>query len=238
MQAAAVNGDVQQVSDNLRSIAAAAEEMSSSTTAIASNAQDAAGVAREAVTLARESDSTMGTLKNLVEGIRSVSASITKIAQQTNLLALNAQIEASRAGEAGRGFAVVAQEVKRLAQFSHEKVAEVEQKIAGIDNGMTQASATLTRMAQIVQQIEGLQVSVAAAVEEQSATTKEIARQMSEALQRTQSVGETAGRLTTGADTTAAEAERTRTAASALQGMAGHLSTLVASGDGTTRAAG
>jgi len=230
-QAAAVNGDVRQVTDNLRSIASAAEEMSSSTMAIAKNAQDAAGVAREAVTLARESDDTMGTLKHLVEGIRSISAGITKIAEQTHLLALNAQIEASRAGDAGRGFTVVAQEVKRLAKFSHEKVAEVEQKIADIGHGMTRASSSLVRMGQIVQQIEGLQVSVAAAVEEQSATTSEIARQMSEALSRTQAVGETTGRLTQGADATVAEAERTRGAATALSGMAGHLAALVGNGD-------
>ena len=102
---------------------------------------------------------------------------------------------------------------------------------------MTQAASTLARMAHIVHQIEGMQVSVAAAVEQQSATTREIARQMNEALTRTQSVADIAGRMTTGADATAAEAERTRGAADALLGMAGHLTTLVAGGDGTQRVA-
>ena len=230
-QATTVNNDVQMVSDNLRSIAAAAEEMNSSTVAIAKNAQDAAAVAGEAVTLGKESDVTMSALKALVDDIRTVSNGITKIAQQTNLLALNAQIEASRAGDAGRGFSVVAQEVKRLAQFSHEKVAEVDDKVTRIEAGMVRASSSLSRMCDIVTHIQGLQVSVAAAVEEQSATTREIARQMSDALTRTEAVAETSGRLTQGADHTATDAEQTLTSAANLSTMAGHLAALAKGGE-------
>ncbi len=226
-QSTTVDHDAQQINDNLRSIAAAAEEMSASTTSIAQNAQEAAGVAQQAVALARESDTTMHQLRSLVDGIRAITHGITKIAQQTNLLALNAQIESARAGEAGRGFAVVAQEVKRLAQFSHEKADEVELKVSAIESGMVQASTSLEKVREIVGHIQGLQASVAAAVEEQSATTNEMSRQMNAALVSAQQVASVTGQLTTGADTTAQQAAHTRQSAAALADMASHLAGLI-----------
>ncbi len=226
-QAGAADQQAQKISDNLRAIAAAAEEMSASTGAIAKNAQEAAGVAGQAVGLTRESDATMRELRTVVDGIRTITQGIAKIASQTNLLALNAQIEAARAGDAGRGFAVVAQEVKRLAQFSHEKAAEVEQKVTAIEGGMVQASGSLDRVREIVGHIQGLQASVAAAVEEQSATTHEMSRQLNDALSGAQEVAGVTAALTRGADATAQQAAKTREAAAALTCMAGQLATLI-----------
>lgn len=72
------------------------------------------------------------TLKNKTDEIRSIILAVNDISERTNLLALNAAIEAARAGEQGRGFAVVAEEVRKLAEQSSYKAADISKLIEGI----------------------------------------------------------------------------------------------------------
>ena len=106
---------------------------------------------------------------------------ITSIAQQTNLLALNATIEAARAGEAGKGFAVVANEVKELAKQTAKATEDIGQKIAAIQTDTKGAVEAIAAITAVINQINDISNTIATAVEEQSATTNEMTRNVAEA---------------------------------------------------------
>src|SRR5579863_4338933 len=105
------------------------------------------------------------------------------LAQQTNPLALNATTEAARAGEAGKGFAVVANEVKELAKQTAAATEEISQKIEAIQSDTRAAVQAIGEIGTIINQINDISNSIASAVEEQTVTTNEIGRSVSEAAQ-------------------------------------------------------
>ncbi|HEY0869914.1 MAG TPA: methyl-accepting chemotaxis protein [Acidothermaceae bacterium] len=170
----------EQVSANVASVAGATEEMGSSIREIAHNAHRAAGVAMDAVTMADTTNAAISRLGESSSDIGSVVKLITEIAQQTNLLALNATIEAARAGEAGKGFAVVADEVKDLAQETAKATDDISRRIESVRNDSRDAIAAIEAIRVVISQISDYQVTIASAVEEQSATTSEMGRGYSE----------------------------------------------------------
>ena len=180
-QSATVSAAAEQVSHNVQSVAAGAEELGASIQEIAKNTGDAARVAAQAVAVAEATNEMVRKLGVSSAEIGEVIRVINSIAEQTNLLALNATIEAARAGEAGKGFAVVASEVKDLARKTARSSDEIGRKVESIQVETEQAVTAIGQITDIIRQINDIQTVVAASVEEQAATTKEIGRSVTEA---------------------------------------------------------
>ncbi|WP_152192565.1 methyl-accepting chemotaxis protein [Georgenia satyanarayanai] len=180
-QSAAAAAAAEQVSASVQTVAAGAEQMGASIREIARTAEEAAAVASRASTVARSTNDTVAKLGTSSQEIGDVVKVITSIAEQTNLLALNATIEAARAGEAGKGFAVVAGEVKELAQETARATEDIARRIETIQGDAGAAVGEIDEITRIVGSINDLQLTIASAVEEQTATTNEMSRGLSEA---------------------------------------------------------
>ena len=217
----------EQVSRNVTTVATAAEEMSATTREIAKSATDAAKVASTAVRVAEETSKTVNKLGESSIEIGKVIKVITSIAQQTNLLALNATIEAARAGEAGKGFAVVANEVKELAKQTAAATEDISQKIEAIQKDTKGAVDAITHISSIIGEINDIQNTIASAVEEQTATTVEIARNASEAATGSGEIARNITTVSSAARSTSEGAANTLTASAGLAKLAAELREVV-----------
>ncbi|HEV7730899.1 MAG TPA: methyl-accepting chemotaxis protein [Candidatus Binatia bacterium] len=226
-QANVVSAAAEEVSKNVQTVATGTEEMSASIKEIAKNANDAAKVATQAVKVAETTNATVGKLGESSAEIGKVIKVITSIAQQTNLLALNATIEAARAGEAGKGFAVVANEVKELAKETAKATEDIGQKIDAIQTDTQSAVEAIGEISAIINQINDIQNTIASAVEEQTATTNEIGRNVAEAAKGSSEIAENITGVAQAAQNTTAGASDTQKAAGELSRMAAELQRLV-----------
>jgi len=227
VQANVVAAASDQVSGNIQTVATGAEEMSASIKEISKNSMEAAAVASEAVEVATVTSETMGKLGRSSAEIGEVVKVITSIAQQTNLLALNATIEAARAGEAGKGFAVVAGEVKELAKETAKATENIGAKIETIQADTKNAVDAILKISTIISKINDLQSSNAGAVEEQSATTNEMGRNVSDASRSSNEIAENIANVAQSAEGTTKSANDTMQAAQELARLASGLQNLV-----------
>lgn len=222
-QADAVAGAAEQVSINVQTVAAGAEEMGSAIREISSNANEAARVAQEATEAAAVTTETVEKLGKSSKEIDDVIHTITAIAEQTNLLALNATIEAARAGEAGKGFAVVAGEVKDLAAETAKATDDITGRIAKIQDDTDSAVTAIRRISEIISQINDFQTTIAAAVEQQTATTNEMARSVTEAASGSSAIATNIGQFAAAASQAVEPLNALAATASDLQSKAADL---------------
>lgn len=177
----AVASAAEETSVNVQTVSAGTEELSSSIAEIGRQVVTSAQIARKAVDEAGATDATVQGLADNASRISVVVDLIQVIASQTNLLALNATIEAARAGEAGRGFAVVASEVKSLASQTAKATDEIRGQIASMQEVTTSAVAAIRNIGHTIGEINDVTTAIAAAVEQQGAATREIARNIQHA---------------------------------------------------------
>jgi methyl-accepting chemotaxis protein len=227
VQSGVVSGAADEVSRSVATVAAGAEEMSASIREIAQNANEAARVAAGAVSEAEATNVTITKLGVSSKEIGDVVKTITSIAEQTNLLALNATIEAARAGEAGKGFAVVANEVKELAQETARATEDIARRVEAIQADTSGAVAAIGRIGTVIGQINDYQLTIASAVEEQTATTNEMSRSVAEAAGGTTEIAANITGVSGAASSTTQALGQTRVAVDELSRMAADLRTTV-----------
>jgi len=216
-QASQVNASATLVSESSQNAAAAAEQMQSTIGEIARNANQAADVAMMGVQTVSDANQTVEKLGESSADIGKIINVITSIAEQTNLLALNATIEAARAGDAGKGFAVVASEVKDLAGETGKATTEISYRIDAIQKDALEAMTAIGHISAVINEINELQASIAASVEEQSQTMVTMTRSVHGAAEASTAiaeninvVAETAASTMTGAEQAGVASENLR----------------------------
>ncbi len=172
---ASVSTAASQSSSSIHSVAAGTDEMTSTISEIAANAERARHITNTAVGSVAEATQKVEQLRSASEEISRIIEVILEIAEQTKLLALNATIEAARAGEAGKGFAVVASEVKDLAGQTNRATEEIRTSINAIQDSTGSTVEEIGNINSVIGDVSQIVSSIAAAVEEQSVTTRSIA---------------------------------------------------------------
>ena len=171
----------EKASGNVELVASAMEHMRQTVTDVGKSSDQAGAVTRRAVDEARLASSKVDSLGSAAAEIGKVTQLITDISDQTNLLALNATIEAARAGEAGKGFAVVANEIKELAKQTAEATQGIKRQIEGIQASTAETVSDISRIADVIGEVDEMVSSIGSAVELQVAAAADISENAGQA---------------------------------------------------------
>ena len=192
------------------------EELAGSISEIGRQVSQSTRIAGEAVEKAGQIDRTAQALADAAGRIGVVVELISNIAGQTNLLALNATIEAARAGEAGKGFAVVASEVKSLATQTGKATDEIATPDQCDPDGDPARWSKPSGRGRNDRTDRSIATAIAAAVEEQGASTQEISRNVQQAASGTTVIATNIAGVNDAANHTGVSAGQVLTAAGEL----------------------
>lgn len=189
-QADSASAAMKNASHNVTAAAAATDEFALSIHEISQQASASANLAREATDLVASANTRMTDLSEAADEVGEIAELIQTIAQRTNLLALNASIEAARGGEAGRGFAVVASEVKELALQTSAATKSVAERIGAMQLSTRSSADDLSSIFDQIGELEKVAVVIATAVDQQSASGEELARNIDTVAEGSRDVSE------------------------------------------------
>lgn len=221
--AGAASGATRGVSDSVSSVAASVQQMIAAISEISRSSSEAVRIADQAKLASGAANQTVGRLGQSSNQIGNSVELITNIAKQTNLLALNAAIEATRAGSSGKGFAVVATEVRELARATAAAAADIQASVMAIQQDASETSHALASVTEIIEQIHSAGGLIAAAVEEQNATTSEIGRSMDRAASGSASVTGHIGEVAEDLKRSAGRIEESRRESEGVRSLADEL---------------
>ena len=222
-RAATVGSASQRSSDDVGTVASAAEELSASVNEVLRQVAQSTEVASRAVNDAERTNATVQLLSRGAEKIGEVVQLIHNIASQTNLLALNATIEAARAGESGRGFAVVASEVKALASQTAKATEEISAQVSAMQASTSEAVASITGITGTIGEMSEITSRISGAVEEQGKATREIAQSIQSVAAGANEISHNIGGVSSAAEATGTAASQVLSNARELDDQSGML---------------
>ena len=226
-QVGRASGSADDVRSSITGVASAVEEMTSAIQEISRNAGDASDDAGRAVVVAEAADAVVAKLAASSHEVGTVIRNITVISEQTRLLALNASIEAARASGVGKGFAVVAGEVKSLSQQISDAAEDITQRIGAIRDDCAATLGAIREIGGIIHHINEAQTSIATAVDQQSATAREIGRNVEDAARGATDIAGSLAEVDQAAQSAASGATDTARAASTLATHVGEMRELL-----------
>ncbi len=209
--------------ESAQAVAAAVEEMSAAAREIANQITQSGTVVHNAVSQVNGAEATSSQLADANAKIGNIVELIRNITGQINLLALNATIESARAGEAGKGFAVVANEVKNLASQTSKATEQIAEQITQIQDVSREVVLAFSSIKQLIGQVEQYSATVAAAAEQQTMTTHEIASNMATTARGTSAITQHIGEVMDASKGSSSAAYGMLSAAKVLSDQSGKL---------------
>ncbi len=194
-QVDALNTSSGDAAQSVSAVAASAEQMAASVQEIMNQINRANAAAKTAADQNRDAERALGALAERATQIGTIGGIIEDIASKINLLALNATIESAHAGEAGKGFAVVANEVKALARQASQATADINQHVSATQSDISNTITAVGAISATIAEIREVSTVIAAASEQQTAATAEIARSAQHAATNTATVTDAASEV-------------------------------------------